>query len=96
MEDGVQLAEIERLKARFLELAEKELLAAAETIAACEGQNLFGPTEFALRDIFNRLAAKTLEVGLAERKKRRTQAPNVVVRTARALPVSKAIAAKRS
>ena len=63
--------EKERIKALFLEAAERDADAIAELLAGSATEDLLGKTEFALRDAVLKLGAKTLEGAANERAKKR-------------------------
>lgn len=64
-------SEKERIKALFLEAAERDADAIAELLAGSATEDLLGKTEFALRDAVLKLGAKTLEGAANERAKKR-------------------------
>ena len=64
-------SEKERIKALFLEAAEKEADAIAGLLADSATGDLLGKTEFALRDAVLKLGAKTLEIAANERVKKK-------------------------
>ena len=55
--------------------AEHDLRAIAELLATKPDHQLFGATEFQLRDLVHRLGAKALQTAAQQRKKGGTQAP---------------------
>lgn len=63
--------EVERIKALFLDAAEREAEAIAQLLGGSATEDLLGKTEFALRDAMLRLGAKTLEGAANERAKKR-------------------------
>lgn len=63
-------SEKERIKALFLEAAEREAEEIAELLAGSATEDLLGKTEFALRDAVLKLGAKTLEAATNERSKK--------------------------
>jgi len=71
MTKPVDRSEKERIKALFLEAAERDADAIAELLAASATGDLLGKTEFALRDAVLRLGAKTLESAANERAKKK-------------------------
>jgi len=71
MSESTDLSEKERIKALFLEAAEREAEGIAELLAGSRTEDLLGKTEFALRDAVHRLGAKTLEAATNERAKKR-------------------------
>ncbi len=64
-------SEKERIKALFLEAAERDADAIAELLAGSATEDLLGKTEFALRDAVLKLGAKTLEGASNERAKKK-------------------------
>ena len=71
MTDPMFEAEKERIKALFLEAAERDAEGIAELLASSATGDLLGKTEFALRDAVLALGAKTLEAATNERAKKR-------------------------
>jgi hypothetical protein len=59
----------------LLAAAEHDLRAIAESLATKPDDQLFGRTEFELRDLVLRLGAKALQAAAQQRKKGGTQAP---------------------
>jgi hypothetical protein len=72
-EDQARRAEqlLESLKAS----TEHDLRAIAELLASKPDDQLFGQTEFLLRDLAHRLGAKALQTAAEQRKKRGTEVP---------------------
>ncbi len=72
-EDQAHRAEqlLESLKAS----AEHDLRAIAELLARKPDDQLFGPTEFQLRDLVHRLGAHALQTAAEQRKKGATEVP---------------------
>lgn len=73
--DGIELTDDQEAEAqRIVELArqcsEEELTNMARLIASKKDHELFGETEFQLRDIVHRLGAKVVETAANERRKR--------------------------
>ena len=73
--DGIELTDEQEAEAqRIVELAkqcsEEELANMARLIASKKDHELFGETEFQLRDIGHRLGAKVVETAANERRKR--------------------------
>ncbi len=62
---------LESLKAS----TEHDLHAIAELLASQPDDQLFGPTEFRLRDLVHRLGAKALQTAAQQRKKGGTEVP---------------------
>jgi hypothetical protein len=71
MSESTNLTEKDRIKALFLEAAEREADAIAGLLADSPTEELLGKTEFALRDAVLKLGAKTLEGAANERAKKR-------------------------
>jgi hypothetical protein len=88
-----QEQEAQRLAARAQELAYDDFLQMARTLVAKDESQLFGQTEFELRDLLLRVGAKMYEDYLAQ-KKTATSAPASSVLTASKRRNSKATAAK--
>lgn len=56
--------------ARILEQeAQPELRAMADTLAGCDEHQLFGPTEFRIRDLTLRIARKAYDARLRQKKR---------------------------
>jgi hypothetical protein len=55
--------------------SEHDLRAIAELLATRPDEQLFGATEFQLRDLVHRLGAKALQTAAQQRKKGGTEAP---------------------
>jgi len=70
-----QEAEAARIYDEAMAQARVELRRAARRIAAKSNGELFGQTEFELRDGVLRIGARALDAALAERKKRGTADP---------------------
>ena len=64
-----QQAEAKRLFEVLRASTEQDLWALAELLASKSDGELFGPTEFAVRDRVHRIGAKAIEGALAGRKK---------------------------
>jgi hypothetical protein len=71
MSESTNLTEKDRIKALFLEAAEREADAIAGLLADSPTEELLGKTEFALRDAVLKLGAKTLEGAANERAKKK-------------------------
>lgn len=67
------------LKARV----DTDLRGLAELLASKADHEIFGSTEFEVRDRVHRIGAEAIQTALEERKKRGTKAPAVVASTAR-------------
>jgi len=65
-----QEEEAKRLKEKVMAAVEQEVEQMARLMAAKEDHQLFGQTEFELRDIVHRIGAKTLEITANERVKK--------------------------
>jgi len=63
-----QEAQARALAAAFTELVEEELLQIARALVAARPADLFGDTEFKIRDVAHRIAAKAYEHALAQKK----------------------------
>ena len=63
-----QEAQAQELAAAITEAAEAELLEIARTLADAEPASLFGQTEFKIRELAHRIAAKAYEQRLAQKK----------------------------
>ena len=63
-----QQAEAQRIHAALLEAAAGDLRELAEELARTTDATIFGPTEFTVRDIAMRVAAKAIQSVLAERR----------------------------
>lgn len=67
-------AQVRELAAAIAESTEEELLEIARTLLDCEPATLFGATEFKIRDLALKVAAKAYERRLGQ-KKTDTKAP---------------------
>lgn len=67
------------LKARI----DTDLRQLAELLASKQDHQIFGATEFEVRDRVHRIGAEAIQTALEERKKRGTKGPVVVARTAK-------------
>lgn len=72
-EDQAQRAE--QLFESLTAAAEHDFRTIAELLATRPDNELFGPTEFTLRDLVHHLGAKALQTAVNQRKKRGTQVP---------------------
>ncbi len=61
--------EVQELRKLLLEAAADDFDELAEVLAGTTDATIFGPTEFAIRDIVHRVGAKAVETALRERKK---------------------------
>jgi len=68
-----QEAEAERLLDQTMAQARVELKQAARLVVSRKNSELFGETEFMLRDAIHRLGNRMLDAALQERKKRGTK-----------------------
>ena len=89
-----QEAEAQELAARVRQAIDAEVLRLARLVVTKAPEDLFGQTEFDLRDILLRVGAKVYELYLAE-KKTAMRAPASPARTATKPPTSKVTAPKR-
>jgi hypothetical protein len=87
-----QEEEAERIVDQGLAQARVELKEAARLIVSKKNSELFGETEFLLRDAVHRIASRTLDAALQERKKRGTKGRPSSARIARPTPGSLDIA----
>src|SRR5687767_2171181 len=83
-----QRAEADRLYAHLRCAVDADLRALAELLASKADGDIFGRTEFDVRDRVHAIGAKALEGALAGRKKRGTPAAASPVSTATARPAS--------
>lgn len=88
-----QEAQAQALVARLRPHVEEDLLALARLLVSKDDRELFGDTEFQVRDLVHRLGAKAFTTHLAG-KKRGTKAPASSARTANKAPSSTATATK--
>jgi hypothetical protein len=70
-----QEAEARRIYDALRHSADAELLALARLLASKADGEIFGATEFRVRDVVHRIGARAIETALAERKKGGTTAP---------------------
>jgi len=68
-----QEAEAERVFDQAMAQARVDLKQAARLMVSKRNNEFFGETEFVLRDAVNRIAARTVDAALQERKKRGTK-----------------------
>jgi hypothetical protein len=61
-------SQAKELAAAIAEVSEEELLEIARTLVDAEPADLFGATEFKIRDLAHRIAAKAYERRLAQKK----------------------------
>ncbi|MCH8913311.1 MAG: hypothetical protein IIA33_07050 [Planctomycetes bacterium] len=70
-----QEAEAERIEDNLQAAATVEIRQIARLLASKENRQLFGETEFQVRDAVHRIAARGMDAAVAERKKRGTEVP---------------------
>jgi hypothetical protein len=87
-------AEAQELLARIQTATQQDLLQLARLLVSTEPRTLFGPTEFAVRDLVLGVGAKAFELHLAE-KKTATREPASSARTASKRPSSRVTGRKR-
>lgn len=75
-------AEADRIYTALVAAADEDIRALASQIATTTDATIFGPNEFTLRDIVQRIAAKGLEIALEGRKKGGTTGPAASANTA--------------
>lgn len=63
-----QEAQVQELAAAIAEVTEEELLEIARTLIDTEPADLFGATEFKVRELAHKIAAKAYERRLAQKK----------------------------
>lgn len=63
-----QEAEAQRLAQRIQDVAREDILELARLLVSKRESDLFGETEFQVRDVVHRVGAKAFEVHLAEKK----------------------------
>jgi hypothetical protein len=63
-----QEAQAQELAAAIAAVSEEELLEIARTLVDADPASLFGQTEFKIRDLAHRIAAKAYERRLAQKK----------------------------
>lgn len=83
-----QQAEAERIRDALLEASAEDIRELAELLASKDDTNTFGATEFAVRDIVQRIGAKAIHSALAGRKKGGTTGPVAPAPTAPRPPSS--------
>jgi hypothetical protein len=83
-----QQVEADRIFAALQQAALADLRELANLLATKDDSNTFGATEYTLRDIALRIAAKAVESALEGRKKGGTTAPPRPAPTAASLPSS--------
>jgi hypothetical protein len=91
-----QQAESDRIFAALQQAAADDLRALADVLATKDDSNTFGATEFTVRDIVLRVAARAVETALEGRKKGGTTGPAGPAPTAAKPPASSGGGAARS
>ena len=91
-----QQAESDRIFAALQQAAADDLRVLADVLATTDDTNTFGATEFTVRDIVLRVAAKAVETALEGRKKGGTTGPVGPAPTAAKPPASSGGRAARS
>lgn len=87
-------AEAQALADRIRELADEEILQMARLLVSKPEREIFGDTEFELRDIVLRVGVKAIEEHLRQKKTATTDAVSIVL-SASSPPSSKGIGRKR-
>ena len=77
-----EFAEVQRIHDVLLKAMDREIWQIAELMVGKRDDQLFGETEFSLRDLALRLGAQALEATVDDRKKRGTKAAAPSARTA--------------
>jgi hypothetical protein len=85
-----ELTEVQRVHDVLSKAMDREIWQIAELMVGKRDDQLFGETEFALRDKVLRMGAQALEATVDDRKKRGTKAAALSVRTAARTRVSSA------
>jgi hypothetical protein len=85
-----QEAEAKRLEANIREAMDQEIASLARLLVSTSDQELFGQTEFQVRDLLLRMGAKAYDEYLRE-KKMATKAPPSIAPAATTKPSSKPI-----
>jgi hypothetical protein len=85
-----QEAEARRIYDALQAAAQDDLLALARLLATKPDSQLFGQTEFQVRDLVHRIGARAIEAALDGRKKGGTRGPAPAARAATAPPASSA------
>lgn len=83
-----QEVEAQRLAAIIAERAKEEALVMARILVSKRDEEIFGATEFEIRDRVHKLGAHAIETALRERKKGGTEGQARAARTARKQPGS--------
>jgi hypothetical protein len=87
---GEQEAEAKCLEAKIREAVDQEIAALARLLVSTSEQELFGQTEFQIRDLLLRMGAKAYDEHLRE-KKMATKAPPLTAPAATTRPSSRPI-----
>lgn len=85
---AAQEAEALLLAQRIAQAAEAELLQVARTLVGSRTANLFGATEFKVRDLILRVAAKAYEEHLAQKKTATTVPASVASSAVKPPPIT--------
>lgn len=83
-----QESEAQELAARIREATDEDLLHVARLLVSKRTKELFGQTEFDVRDVVHRIGVKAYELHLAQ-KKTATKVPASSARTVTKLPSSR-------
>lgn len=78
-----QNEEAERIYRILKTRIDTDLWQLAELLASKQDHQIFGATEFEVRDRVHRIGAEAIQTALEERKKRGTKVPVAVARTAK-------------
>jgi len=85
-EDRVRQAEVERVKGLMMQAMAGDIQRLAELFVSKKNHELFGRTEFQLRDLLLKAGARAMEAVLEDRKKGGTKAAARSVPTAAGMP----------
>lgn len=88
VEDQARQAEVERVKELVMQAVVGDVEQIAELFVSKKDHELFGRTEFQLRDILLSLGTRAVEAVLEDRKKGGTKAAAPPARRAAAMPAS--------
>jgi hypothetical protein len=91
-----QQAEADRIRQSLLDASADDLRELAELLATKTDANTFGATEFAVRDVVQRIGAKAIQTALEGREKGGTTGPVAPARTVTKRPSSNATGASPS
>jgi hypothetical protein len=83
-----QQIEADRIRQSLLDASAEDLRELAELLATKNDSNIFGATEFVVRDIVHRIGAKAIQTALEGRKKGGTTDPAAPAPTADTTPSS--------